>query len=100
MGSPWSPPPWMKTPADSRGGRLKPEFYAAYARYFIKYIEGMKAEGIRIDAITLQNREPLKSNSNPQPAECPPWNRRFLSTAILSDRLSDHAEGGCQDHHL
>ena len=34
MGSPWSPPAWMKTIYDARGGRLKPEFYDAYARYF------------------------------------------------------------------
>jgi glucosylceramidase len=64
LGSPWSPPPWMKTNHDTRGGSLKPEFYEAYATYFVKYIQGMKAEGIRIDAITVQN-EPLNPNNNP-----------------------------------
>src|SRR6476619_2015288 len=28
LGSPWSPPAWMKTNHDTRGGRLKPEYYA------------------------------------------------------------------------
>ena len=55
LGSPWSPPAWMKTNNDTRGGRLKPEYYAAYAKYFVKYIQQMKAEGITIDAITVQN---------------------------------------------
>jgi glucosylceramidase len=64
LGSPWSPPTWMKTNGNSKGGSLKPEFYDAYARYFAKYVQGMKAEGIRIDAITVQN-EPLHPGNNP-----------------------------------
>jgi glucosylceramidase len=64
LGSPWSPPTWMKTNGSSKGGSLKPEFYPAYAQYFVKYIQGMKAEGIRIDAITVQN-EPLHPGNNP-----------------------------------
>jgi len=64
MGSPWSPPKWMKTNNDTRGGSLKPEYYPAYAKYFVKYIQQMQAEGIRIDAITVQN-EPLHPGNNP-----------------------------------
>jgi glucosylceramidase len=64
LGSPWSPPPWMKDNNDTRGGSLRPEFYDAYAKYFVKYIQGMKAEGIRIDAVTVQN-EPLNPKNNP-----------------------------------
>jgi glucosylceramidase len=64
LGSPWSPPAWMKDNQDTRGGSLKPEFYDAYAKYFVKYVAEMKAEGIRIDAITVQN-EPLNPNNNP-----------------------------------
>lgn len=64
LGSPWSPPTWMKTNNNSKGGSLKPEFYDAYARYFVKYVQGMKAQGIRIDAVTVQN-EPLHPGNNP-----------------------------------
>lgn len=64
MGSPWSAPAWMKINGSTKGGSLKPEFYDAYARYFVKYIQGMKAEGIDIDAITIQN-EPLHPGNNP-----------------------------------
>jgi len=64
MGSPWSAPTWMKTTNDTRGASLKPEWHDAYAKYFVKYIQAMKAEGIRIDAITIQN-EPLHPGNNP-----------------------------------
>jgi len=64
MASPWSPPTWMKTNGSSKGGSLKPVYYDAYALYFVKYIKAMAAEGITIDAITVQN-EPLHPGNNP-----------------------------------
>jgi glucosylceramidase len=64
MASPWSPPTWMKTNNATKGGSLKPEFYVAYAKYFVKYVQEIQKEGIRIDAITVQN-EPLHPGNNP-----------------------------------
>jgi glucosylceramidase len=64
MGSPWSPPVWMKDNGSSKGGSLQPKYYQVYAEYFVKYIQAMKAEGIVIDAITPQN-EPLHPGNNP-----------------------------------
>ncbi len=64
LGSPWSAPAWMKTNNSVKGGNLKPEYYEAYAKYFVAYIQGMKAEGIPIDAITIQN-EPLNEKNTP-----------------------------------
>ena len=64
MASPWSPPVWMKDNGDSKGGSLLPEYYPAYAAYFVRYIEEMKAEGIPITAVTVQN-EPLHPGNNP-----------------------------------
>ncbi|RZK86980.1 MAG: glucosylceramidase, partial [Hymenobacter sp.] len=64
LGSPWTAPTWMKTNGNSVGGSLKPEYYGAYAQYFVKYIQGMKDAGITIDAVTLQN-EPLNPYNNP-----------------------------------
>jgi len=64
MGSPWSPPTWMKTNQHSIGGSLIAGYYDAYALYFVRYIEEMKNEGITIDAITIQN-EPLHPGNNP-----------------------------------
>lgn len=42
LGSPWSAPLWMKTTGVAKGGVLNPEYFAAYATYFVKYIQGMK----------------------------------------------------------
>ena len=64
LGSPWSPPVWMKDNQDTRGGSLLPEYYQVYANYLIKYIQAMRTEGIEIDAITIQN-EPLHPGNNP-----------------------------------
>jgi glucosylceramidase len=64
LASPWSAPPWMKTNNAVKDGQLKPEYYDAYARYFVRYLTAMKAQGIRIDAITVQN-EPLNGKNTP-----------------------------------
>ncbi len=64
IATPWSAPVWMKTNGSSSGGSLKPECYDVYARYFVKYIQTMEAEGIHIEAVTPQN-EPLNAYNNP-----------------------------------
>ncbi|MDP4244498.1 MAG: glycoside hydrolase family 30 beta sandwich domain-containing protein [Bacteroidota bacterium] len=64
LGSPWSAPLWMKTNNNSVGGTLQPKYFDVYARYLVKYVQAMKAEGITIDAITPQN-EPMNPNNNP-----------------------------------
>ncbi len=64
LASPWSAPLWMKTNGEAQGGVLLPEYFPAYAKYWVKYIEGMKAEGITIDALTIQN-EPLNEKNTP-----------------------------------
>jgi len=64
LGSPWSAPAWMKTNGQMKGGSLKEKYYAVYAEYFVKYIRAMQKEGIRIDAVTIQN-EPLNEGNTP-----------------------------------
>lgn len=64
LGSPWSAPAWMKTNDALKGGELKPDDYGVYAQYFVKYIQGMAAEGIPIRAITVEN-EPLNPKNTP-----------------------------------
>ncbi|HEY2548586.1 MAG TPA: glycoside hydrolase family 30 beta sandwich domain-containing protein [Candidatus Acidoferrum sp.] len=64
LGSPWSAPPWMKTNNNAKAGSLKTDYYATYANYFVKYLQVMKAEGITLDAITIQN-EPLNDKNTP-----------------------------------
>ncbi len=64
IATPWSAPVWMKDKDSFVGGSLRPIYYDVYAKYFVKYIQQMKAEGITIEAITPQN-EPLNPNNNP-----------------------------------
>ncbi len=81
LGSPWSPPVWMKDNGDSRGGSLKPRWYGTYARYFVKYIQAMQQEGIPIDAITIQN-EPLHPGNNPSMLMLPEAQADFLKNHL------------------
>jgi glucosylceramidase len=57
--SPWSPPGFMKDSTHMlRGGKLKPEYYDAWANYFVKFIKAYEAEGIPVWGLSIQN-EPM-----------------------------------------
>ena len=57
--SPWGPPAFMKTNKSMlRGGSLLPEYYQAWANYFIKFIQSYEAEGLPVWGVTIQN-EPM-----------------------------------------
>jgi len=64
IASPWSPPVWMKDNGKSKGGHLLSKYYETYAQYFVKYIQLMRAEGLQINAVTIQN-EPEHGGNNP-----------------------------------
>ena len=53
--SPWSPPGWMKPNKSMLGGAMRKQSFDPYARYFVKFLEGYKAEGVEINAVTVQN---------------------------------------------
>jgi len=71
MGSPWTPPQWMKVnnltdlqPFFSwTSGQLNPAYYSDYATYFVKWIKAMNQNGINIYSVTPQN-EPLNKNNS------------------------------------
>lgn len=81
MGSPWSAPLWMKNNNSSIGGSLLPEYYDAYAKYFVRYINEMKSEGIPIDAVTIQN-EPLYGGNNPSMVMLAAEQRDFIKNNL------------------
>jgi len=68
IATPWSPPAWMKTTDSLVGGRLKddPRVYAAYARYFVKFVQAYRAAGVPVDYLTVQN-EPQNRTPNGYP---------------------------------
>ena len=65
--SPWSPPGWMKAGGSMLGGSMRKAYFAAYAQYFVRFLEAYAAEGVKIDAITVQN-EPDTDQDGKMPA--------------------------------
>jgi glucosylceramidase len=53
--SPWSPPAWMKAGNSLLGGSMRKSCFSSYAQYFVKFLEGYRGEGIKINAVTVQN---------------------------------------------
>jgi glucosylceramidase len=78
MASPWSAPAWMKTSNSLIQGTLKPEYYDAFARYLIKYVDAYAAEGIPIFALTVQNEPDYEPKDYPGMRLNAPARARFI----------------------
>ena len=79
--SPWSPPAWMKTNGEmNRGGKLKPEYRATWASYFVRYIQEYKKEGVDIWGVTVQN----------EPAATQKWDSCVFTAEEERDFVRDH----------
>ncbi|HEY9027770.1 MAG TPA: glycoside hydrolase family 30 beta sandwich domain-containing protein, partial [Burkholderiaceae bacterium] len=79
--SPWSAPAFMKTNGSMlQGGRLKPEFADAWARYYTLFIRAYEKEGIPIWGITVQN-EPMATQR---------WESMIYSAEDERDFLKNH----------
>lgn len=56
LGSPWTPPFWMKdNQSPIRGGKLLPKYYQTWADYFVKFIKAYEEKGISISWVSVQN---------------------------------------------
>ncbi len=79
--SPWSPPAFMKDNNNMlNGGKLLPEFRAAWAKYYTLFIKAYEAEGIPIWGITIQN----------EPMAVQIWESSIYSAGEERDFLRDH----------
>jgi glucosylceramidase len=57
--SPWSPPAFMKDNNNMlKGGKLLPQYYQAWADYYVKFIKSYQKENIPVWGLTVQN-EPM-----------------------------------------
>jgi glucosylceramidase len=84
VATPWSPPAWMKTNGSLIGGRLidTPAIYQAYARYFVKFVQGYRKAGVPVDAVTLQN-EPQNRHPSAYPGtDLPAAQEEKLAAAV------------------
>jgi glucosylceramidase len=68
LASPWSPPAWMKTNGSLVGGSLidEPRIYAAYALYFVRFLQAYERAGVPVATVTVQN-EPQNRNPSGYP---------------------------------
>ena len=62
--SPWSPPGWMKSNGSMLGGAMRKHSFEPYSHYFLKFLEAYKAEGVGIDAVTVQNEVDTDQDGN------------------------------------
>nr|WP_037918115.1 ricin-type beta-trefoil lectin domain protein [Actinacidiphila yeochonensis] len=82
MGTPWTPPPWMKDNGSYVQGWLQSQYYAAFAQYFVKYIQAYQAAGVPIDYVSEQN-EPTVGGDYPGAQ----WNGSGLAYFAKNDLL-------------
>lgn len=53
--STWTPPGWMKTNKGLNGGWMKTKWLGVYCDYYVKFLQAYRAEGIDVQALTVQN---------------------------------------------
>lgn len=97
VASPWTAPAWMKDNGDwygaGRGGKLKPEHFDTFARYTVKYVQSMVAEGIRLWGLTPLN-EPEGNGGQWESMEFQPEAMRDYIGGHLGPRLAEAGLGG------
>lgn len=82
LGSPWSLPGWMKTTGSLIKGTMRPEFYGSFAEYFRKFVEGYRAEGVPIFAVTLQNEPAYEPTNYPGMRLDPPARAELIGKHV------------------
>ena len=55
LGSPWSPPAWMKFNGSMLGGCMRNNWYDAYANYFEHFLDAYAEAGVPVQSVTTQN---------------------------------------------
>lgn len=54
--SPWSPPAFMKTNGDmNHGGKLKTDYRELWAGYYVRFLQELREEGLKVNYLTVQN---------------------------------------------
>ncbi|MBB4639526.1 glucosylceramidase [Longimicrobium terrae] len=78
VASPWSAPAWMKTTRSMIKGHLRPEAYPAHANYFIRFLKAYQAEGVTVQALTIQNEPHFEPDNYPGMRMDPPERAAFI----------------------
>ncbi|MEO6712576.1 MAG: glycoside hydrolase family 30 beta sandwich domain-containing protein [Mycobacteriales bacterium] len=90
MGTPWSPPAWMKDNQSLVGGRLIDDdrIYATYAQYFVRFIQAYQAAGVPVQYVTVQN-EPQNRTPGGYPGMDMPVADQVRLISVLGPALRD-----------
>ena len=81
LASPWSPPGWMKSNQQmNHGGHLLPEYRAAWARCYVRFIEEYAKAGVPIWGVSVQN----------EPMAVQRWDSCIYSAEQERDFVRDH----------
>ena len=92
--SPWSPPGWMKANGSMLGGAMPKRYFASYAQYFLKFLEGYKAGGVEINAVTVQNEVDTNQDGNMPACQ---WGQEY-ETEFVEQHLGPAAAQGRRAH--
>ena len=91
LGSPWSPPGWMKANGSALGGSMRKKYFAAYAQYVVRFLQAFAGEGVGINAITTQNE--VDTDQDGKMPACL-WGQEYeieFITKHLGPQLSKHS---------
>ena len=88
LATPWSPPGWMKPNNSMLGGNMQRKWLGVYAKYFVKFLKAYAAEGVPVQAVTVQNEVDTGQDGN-MPA-CP-WAQE-LEVDFVRDNLGPEFE--------
>lgn len=86
MGTPWTPPGWMKSSNWFNGGKLNPWWYATYADYLRRTYDAFNNAGMRFDSMSAQN-EPLLEVGYPS-AKYEWWDELNFVRGHLAPRMA------------
>ena len=90
IATPWSAPGWMKSSGSMLGGTLKNENYNVYSAYLTRYLQEMRAAGIKIDYLTVQNEPNFTPPDYPGMVMTAAMRTRFV-TQYLAPKLRQAA---------
>jgi glucosylceramidase len=81
--SPWSPPAWMKVNNSMLGGLMEKKHFAAYAQYFVKFLQAYQEAGVPVNAVTIQNEVDTEQDGR-MPASL--WGQEY-ETGFIAEHL-------------
>jgi glucosylceramidase len=90
--SPWSPPGWMKAGGSMLGGSMRQHYFDPYSKYFVKFLQAYAAEGVPVQAVTVQNEVDTDQDGR-MPACCWPQEyemgfvKKYLGPALQESGL-------------